>query len=106
MRNQNLAPGADYDLLAADIGLSLAWSAAGGKRLSLSADYTRSIIRSDILYVAPSRLGRECPYYRKRAHSGTALMDLRLSGARGVQPKVSFGGSLFTSSGSRLARYY
>ncbi len=106
LHNQNPAPGGGYDFLGRDNGLSVSWNPAGGKRLSVLADYTRSTVRSDILYVVPSTFGRELSYYRERAHSGTALVDLKLPAARGVQPRVSFGGSLFNSCGSRPARYY
>jgi len=106
LRNQNPTPGVHYDFLSRDNAASLSWAPAGGNRLSVLAEYSRSTIRSDILYRAPSTLSRELSYYRERAHSGTALVDLKLPGSGVVKPKLSFGGSVFASCGSRPARYY
>ncbi len=106
VRNQNPSPGVSYDFLSRDNSASLSWAPAGGKLLSVLAEYSRSTIRSDILYLVPSTLGRELSYYRERAHAATAVADFKLPGSGVVKPKLSFGGSLFASCGSRPARYY
>jgi len=106
LQNQNPAPGVNYDFLSRDNALLVNWNPWGGDYLSLLAEYSRSTLRSDILYRVPSTLGRELSYYRERAHGGTALADVKLPGSGTIKPKLSFGGSLFASSGSRPARYY
>jgi len=70
------------------------------------AEYSRSTLRSDISYLVPSTIASALSAYRARAHSGTAVVDLHLPGVGSVQPKISLGGSLFASCGSRPTRYY
>jgi hypothetical protein len=70
------------------------------------AEYCRSTLRSDVAYLVPSTITSVLSSYRERAHSGTAPLDLKLPGRGSVQPKISFGGSLFASGGSRPTRYY
>jgi len=106
LSNQNPAPGVNYDFLSRDNALSVNWTPWGGDYVSLLVEYSRSTARSDILYRLPSTLGRELSYYRERAHTGTALVDVKLPGSGVVKPKLSLGGSLFASGGSRPARYY
>jgi len=106
LENLNPAPGVSYDFLSRDQSLGVNWNPWGGDYVGLLAEYSRSTVRSDILYRVPSTLGRELSYYRERAHAGTALVDVKLPGSAVVKPKLSLGGSLFASGGSRPARYY
>ena len=106
LRNQNPAFGVSYDFLSRDQSLSVNWNPWGGDYVSVLADYTRSTVRSDIFYRVPSALFHELSYYRERAHAGTALVDVKLPGSEAVKPKITVGGSLFASCGSRPARYY
>jgi hypothetical protein len=84
----------------------LLWAPAGGKRVSLQGDYTRSTLRSDITYLVPQILQRDRSLYRDNGHSLGALIDFGLPGYRGLAPKMSAGGSLLRSSGSRPTAYY
>jgi hypothetical protein len=43
---------------------------------------------------------------RENAHTATALWNLKLPQVRGIAPKITAGGSLFISSGSRPTKYY
>jgi len=105
--NQNPSPGVDLDALSRYTSLTAFWTPGGGKRFSLTADYTRSTVRSDIFYRTPSQLNLPAAsFYRDNGHTATALADILLPGYGGVTPKLSFGGSLFLSSGSRPTRYY
>lgn len=106
LRNQNPAFGVNYDFLSRDQSLSVNWAPWGGDYVSLLADYARSTVRSDIFYRVPSALLFEQSYYRERAHAATALMDVKLPGSEAAKPKLTVGGSLFASDGSRPARYY
>jgi hypothetical protein len=106
LNNRNPAPGIDYDFRAQQTSLVLLWAPAGGKRVSLQGDYTRSTLRSDITYLVPQILQRDRSLYRDNGHSLGALIDFGLPGYRGLAPKMSAGGSLLRSSGSRPTAYY
>jgi hypothetical protein len=68
--------------------------------------YTRTTLRSDILILQPQDLRPQESIYNENAHTATALCNLKLPHARGFAPKITAGGSLFISSGSRPTRYY
>ena len=70
------------------------------------ADYTRSTLWSNVAYLVPNTLRPAPSYYRDNAHSATALLDVKLPSVNGDSPKLTLGGSLFSSSGSRPTRYY
>jgi len=73
----------------------------------MTAEYSRSTLRSDINYLVPQQLNlQERSFYRDNAHTATTLMDVVLPGYAGLMPRLSLGGSLFVSSGSRPSRYY
>ena len=44
--------------------------------------------------------------YKENAHTATSTIDIVLPAVAGVAPKLSAGGSLFISAGSRSSRYY
>ncbi|MEK7406882.1 MAG: hypothetical protein AAB225_17540 [Acidobacteriota bacterium] len=104
--NENPSPGINYDFLSRQNTLSANWTPGGGKWFSILGEYTRFTLRSELTYLVPNTLDRELSFYREDGHSGTALVDVGLPGKGAVQPKLSFGGSLFASVGSRPARYY
>jgi hypothetical protein len=106
LRNENPAKTINYNFLSRDNSLSAMWNPGGGKRFSVLAEYSRSTLRSDISYLVPSTITSALSAYRERANSGTALVDLTLPGKGSVQPKISLGGSLLASGGSRPTRYY
>jgi hypothetical protein len=105
--NQNPDTGIQYDFLSRDTSLSAFWTPGGGKRISVTADYTRSTLRSDITYKVPQQLSvSERSFYRDNSHTATAVADVALPGYAGMTPKLSAGGSLFVSAGSRPSSYY
>jgi len=104
--NQNPAPTVNYDFRSRANSLSLYWTPAGGKWISILGEDTRSTLRSDITYLAPQTLTRTRSFYRDNDHSATSLVDLKLPQMNGSQPKISFGGSLFRSAGTRPTNYY
>ncbi len=69
----------------------------------MTAEYDRSTLRSDIRYLALF-LAPATSSYRERAHTATSAVDVTLPGLPGG--KLTLGGSLFISSGSRPTRYY
>jgi hypothetical protein len=104
LNNQNPTPGINYNFLSRQNSLSAAWTPS--KRVSILGEYTRSTMRSNINYLDPEFLTPELSLYRDNAHNASALVDLALPGYAKLVPRLSFGGSLFISSGSRPTTYY
>jgi hypothetical protein len=102
LNNQNPAPDIRYDFQSRDNSLSFTWTPAGSKRISVTGEYDRSTLRSNIDYLDLPFLNSAVSAYRDNAHTATSLVDLALPHAA----KLTFGGSLFVSSGSRPSRYY
>ena len=106
LNNDNPTPGINYQYLSRDNSFSVQWAPAGGKRISLAGDYSRSTFRSDISYRVPQDGTTAFDHYRDNAHTASSVVDLSLPGYGGMTPKISFGGALFLSSGSRPTRFY
>jgi len=106
LNNQNPTPGIQYDFLSTQASLALQWLPKGGKRFDAQASYTRSDFRSDLSYFSPQDLRPQRSSYRENAHTATALVNVNLPKYAGLAPKLTAGGSLLVSSGSRPTRYY
>ena len=104
--NQNPAPTVSYDFRSRGATLSAYWTPAGGKRVTLLGEYTRSTLRSDISYLIPSTLQPVRSFYRDNAHTANSMIEFNLPNINGATPKISLGGSLFVSSGTRPTNYY
>ena len=104
--NQNPTPGAHYDYRAQQESLSFFWSPAASKTWDFQGSYSRSALRSDILYLVPQTLQPERSFYRDNAHTATALFSANLPRYAGLVPKLSAGGSFVVSFGSRPTSYY
>ncbi len=101
LANQNPAAGTQYDYLTRQNSISIHWMPKGG-HFSVDGDYTRSTMRSDILYLAPQLLTPERSFYRDNAHLGSGLLNMSLPHGG----KLSMGGSLAVTSGSRPTTYF
>jgi len=97
LTNSNPTAGINYTFSNQAASLSVNWLPKGGKWFNALLDYTRSSIDSDILYFIPETRTQTTSLYHEAAHTGTALISLKW---------LSFGGSLFVSSGSRPTQYY
>lgn len=106
LNNQNPTPTVNYDFLSRDSSLAVVWSPKGGKRISLTGEYTRATLRSDLTYLVPQTLDSSRSFYRDNAHLGSALVDIAMPAVSGMAPRLSLGGSYFVSSGSRPTGYY
>lgn len=106
LNNHNPLPGVQYDYLAHQESLSFLWVPRGGKIWELQGSYSRSTIYSDIGYLEPEFLTPQQSLYRDNAHTATGLFSANLPRYRGLTPKITAGGSLFISSGSRPSSYY
>ena len=63
-------------------------------------------MKSDILYLVPQTLTPEPSIYRDNAHLASALLNIPLPNIHGLTPKLSAGGALVISSGSRPTTYF
>jgi hypothetical protein len=106
LENQNPLSGIDYAFNAHQESLSLLWTPGDSKLFDLEGSYTRSTMYSNIGYYDPGTLTPEDSIYRDNSHIATALFGFNLPKLQGGVPRLSAGGSLFISSGSRPTSYY
>jgi hypothetical protein len=106
LNNQNPTFGVRGDYLARQQSVSLFWSPAANKRFDLQGTYTRSTVRSNILFLVPQDLRPAESIYKENSHIVTALGNVTLPHVAGLSPKITAGGSFFISSGSRPTSYY
>jgi hypothetical protein len=104
--NQNPTPGIQYDFRSRDNSLAVFWTPNAGKRISVMAEYDRSTLRSSIDYLLLPFLTPSVSVYRENGHTATSAIDAVLPSIGGVSPKLTVGGSLFVSAGTRSSQYY
>jgi hypothetical protein len=106
LRNENPSTASRYEFLSRDNSISAYWSPWGGKWINLLGEYTRTTLTSDISYFIPQQLTRAQSFYSENAHIGTGMLDVSFPELMKSSPKLSVGGSLFRSTGSRPTEYY
>lgn len=106
LNNENPTPGLNYSFRSQQEAASLYWAPRSGKVFTFQGSYSWASIRSDIVYLVPQTLAPATSAYNENAHTATALFDLNLGHWGVVAPKLTAGGSLFTSNGSRPTSYY
>jgi len=106
LHNENPDPLVNLNFVSRATTASLSWLPNSGRNVSVLLEYTRSNVNSNILYLDPGTLGTALSAYLENGNSATALIDLAPRAMHGFAPRVSFGGSLFTSAGSRPTEYY
>jgi hypothetical protein len=104
--NQNPSQGVEYDFRSRDNSLAVFWTPNGGKRISVTAEYDRTTVRSNIDFLLLPFFAPSISSYKENAHTATSTVDLVLPKVSGVVPRLSAGGSLFIAAGSRASRYY
>jgi hypothetical protein len=104
--NQNPTAGINYDFRTRDNSLSVTWTPNSGKRISVMAEYDRSSLRSRINFLLLPFLTPTVSVYRENGHTASSAIDLVLPAVGGVTPKLTVGGSLFVSAGTRASQYY
>jgi len=97
LNNSNPDPGIKLDYSTKVESASLFWTPNAAKWANLLVDYSRSAVRSNVLFLTPQNFSPTPSIYRENSHSLTMLTGVKW---------LSFGGSLFISSGSRPTRYY
>jgi len=106
LNNQNPAPGLNYDFQSRDNALSVTWTPNGAKRVSLTGEYDRSTIYSNIGYLSLPFLTSAISSYRENAHTATSTVDVALPGYAGLTPRLTAGGSMFVGSGNQPSRLF
>ncbi|HEY2013499.1 MAG TPA: hypothetical protein VGH38_08365 [Bryobacteraceae bacterium] len=103
LNNQNPDPSIRYDFQSRDNSLAVFWTPGGGKRITVMGEYDRSTLRSNITYLGLF-LAPLTSAYRDNAHTASSAIDISLPELHGA--KLTAGGSLFLSSGSRPSHFY
>jgi hypothetical protein len=104
LNNRNPAQGVNYSFQSRDNSLSIFWTPAAAKRISVMGEYDRSTMSSNIDYLTLPFYTAAVSRYRDNAHTATAAIDIALPGIK--DGKLTLGGSMFVSSGSAPSRYY
>jgi hypothetical protein len=103
--NQQILPRLnDYDLLTLENAFSFVFAPGGGNRIRATGEYARQVWHSNVLYLAPQTLTPELSEYRENAHAANLMVDV--SPLKGRSPRLTVGGSMFRSAGSRPTRFY
>jgi hypothetical protein len=104
LNNQTPLTGTKYSYQAQQESLSALWTP--NKNWNVQGSYSRSNMYSDIGYLDPVFLAPLQSIYRDNSHTATALFSANLRRYYGLTPKITGGGSLFVTSGSRPTTYY
>jgi opacity protein-like surface antigen len=102
--NQNPARDIRFDFLSLHATAGAYWTPNNAKRVTVSAEYDRAWINSDILYVNLPFFTPAISSYTENAHTGTAAVDVALPKWSGA--KLTAGGSFVLLTGSRPTTYY
>jgi hypothetical protein len=109
LNNQNPTPGINSDAKANQESLSLVWAPGASKHWELEGSYGHSYLRSNIGYLSPQDLSPQISIYTDNSHTATALFTVNLPGVKWAPhsaTRITGGGSLVLSSGSRPTSYY
>lgn len=106
LNNQNPAPGINYSFESRDSALTFFWTPGGGKRFTVTGEYDRSTLNSNIGYLSLPFLNSAISNYVLNAHTATSMVDINLPGYNGMTAKLTLGGSLFVATGSRPTSFY
>jgi hypothetical protein len=104
LNNQNPSQDIRFDFLSLHATAGVYWTPNSAKRITVSAEYDRAWVNSDILYLNLPFFTPSTSSYTENAHTGTAVVDValpRLSGG-----KVTAGGSFVHLTGSRPTNFY
>jgi hypothetical protein len=105
--NENPLAGSSYEFRNVLGSASFRWQPGGGHRVSVFGEYSYGSLKSNISILVPPFYSLANSGYRDNAHTATTLVDITIPTSSGiVVPKLSLGGSLFHSSGSRPTQYY
>ncbi len=100
--SENDVTGINYAYDAKQTALTFFFAPREGKRFSLSLEYMRSIVNSNVRILVPPFFDPEMSPYSQDAHSASAFLNLNL--CRGA--KIGMGGMLLVSDGTRPTNFY
>ncbi len=106
LKNDNPDPAVNLSFLSHAESAALSWTPRNNQNFDVLLDYTHSHLSSDIDYLIPQTLQQANSEYLENANEATALVQLSPKAWGSVRPRLSLGGSLFTSTGSRPTNYY
>jgi hypothetical protein len=106
LQNNNPSTGTTYSFNTHQESLSLLWTPGALKFFDVEGSYTRSTLYSDIGYYDPGTFTPGQSIYRDNSHIASGLLGFNLGKLPGGVPRLSAGGSLFISAGSRPTSYY
>lgn len=106
VKNQNPAPAINLDFTSAAGSIGAQWIPSSNKWVSVIGEYTRSKLDSNISFIDPTDFSRTRSIYEDHAHTVTGMLDVNLPAIHGQQPKLTAGGSMFLSTGSRPTDYH
>ncbi len=102
LRNNNNRPDIDSEFRSHESSVSVFFAPSAGRRISLSVDYTHSVLDSDLFILLPPFFERGRSIFAQDAHYAGLFCNLGLM--RGA--RLNFGGTLLVSDGSRPTRFY
>lgn len=105
LNDSNPTPAIDAEIVSRQSQVSATWSLGGRMNLALSGDYSRFAFRSRLTIVQPATLNSTLSEYRDDGHVGSTLVSVTLPVFGTLAPRLSAGGSFFTSSGSRPTQF-
>lgn len=106
LHNENPDSGLTAKFNSAVESASLQWLPSN-HRISLIADYTHSQLKSDISYIVIFPFNSDNrSLYVDNANSASMMAEIALPGRGPIKPKLSFGGSMVATAGSRPSRFY
>jgi len=106
LNNSNPPELNQFEFQSRQTSIGLQWLPKQGQTFQFLGEYSRSAIRSDLLFYVPQFLQQERSFYRDNAHIITGLVTWNMAAGWTWQPQLSFGGSAFISSGSRPTDFY
>jgi hypothetical protein len=104
LNNQNPFQDIRFDFLSLHATAGVYWTPNSAKRITVSAEYDRAWVNSDILFLNLPFFTPSTSSYTENAHTGTAVVDVALPRLNGG--KVTAGGSFVHLTGSRPTNFY
>jgi len=104
LKNTNPSPDIRYNFDSRNWALSVFWTPQNSKWVTLMAEYDRATISSTIDYLDLPFLTTAVSAYYERTNTGLATVDVKIPHTK--DGKLTAGGSLFTSGGTRPTQYY
>jgi hypothetical protein len=100
--NSNPQTDIKYSFRNRGYAFSAAFAPAGGQRFSISVDYSRSDLNSDLIYIIPQLLTAASSVYEDNSHYAGFYLDLGLF--RGARLNMGYG--IISTTGTHPVIYH